>query len=48
MAAVVDNFENSQRKNNGKRRELKEGIERDDLSGFLGELFTSWVGLDGL
>lgn len=39
----MGNLDNSQRKNNIKMCGLKEGIEGEDLSGYLAELFS---GLD--
>lgn len=47
LESVEENLDNFQKKNNIKIRGLKEGVEGEDLPGYLMELFFSaWVGED--
>lgn len=46
LEGVVENLDNFQRKNNFKIRGLNEGREGEDLSVYLVELFSSWLGSD--
>lgn len=44
LETTVENLDNAQHKNNLKICGLEETIEGKDLSGYLTDLFTSWVG----
>lgn len=43
---IVENLDNSQRKNSINCTSLKEGVEGGDLVVFLTELFAAWVGAE--
>lgn len=44
LESTVENLENTQCRNNLKIHSLKENIEGKDLSGYIIDLFSSWVG----
>lgn len=46
LEGVMKNLDNSQRGSNIKLRGLKEGVEGEDLPGYLTGLFSSWIRAD--